>query len=151
MPRQERVELTVMCMVYDEQGNVLVEDRKKQDWPGVTFPGGHVEPEESFVEAAIREVREETGLTVRNPRLCGIKQFPTDDGGRYVLLFFQTNQFSGELVSSEEGEVFWVKRDELPSYRLPADFMEMVHVMESEELSEFIYERNGDGWMFRLL
>lgn len=73
MPRQERVELTVMCMVYDEQGNVLVEDRKKQDWPGVTFPGGHVEPEESFVEAAIREVREETGLTIKSPRLCGIK------------------------------------------------------------------------------
>lgn len=98
-----------------------------------------------------REVREETGLTIKALRLCGVKQFPMDDGGRYVLLFFKTNHFSGELVSSGEGEVFWVKRDELPSCQLATDFIEMVQVMESEELSEFFYELGDDGWRFRLL
>ncbi|MDE6879927.1 MAG: 8-oxo-dGTP diphosphatase [Oscillospiraceae bacterium] len=151
MAERESVELTVMCMVCDGQGNVLVEDRVKQNWPGVTFPGGHVELGESFVEAVVREVREETGLTIQNPRLCGVKQFPLSDGGRYVLLLFRADQFTGGLVSSGEGEVFWVERAALHTYPLAMDFGEMVRVMESEELSEFFYEVDGDKWRVRLL
>ena len=67
-------------MVYDNQGNILVQDRLDPDWPGVTFPGGHVEPGESFTKAVIREVWEETGLIIEHPRLCGLKQFPEEDG-----------------------------------------------------------------------
>ena len=52
----ENVEFTNLCMVRDG-GRVLVMDRKKEDWPGITFPGGHVEVGESFTEAVIREAR----------------------------------------------------------------------------------------------
>ena len=151
MARRETVTLTNMCMIYDEQGNILVQDRLDPEWPGVTFPGGHVEPGESFTKAVIREVWEETGLTIEKPQLCGVKQFPTDDGARYVLLFFKTNQFSGEIASSEEGAVFWVKRAELSSYHLALDFSEMVRVMESEELSEFYYSKVNGEWQMSLL
>ena len=54
---------------------VVVIDRKKRDWPGITFPGGHIEPGESFTDAVIREVQEETGLHIRSPQLCGIKDW----------------------------------------------------------------------------
>ena len=67
MRELERVELTTLTMVTDGRGNVLVQDRRDRSWPGITFPGGHVEPGESFVKAAIREVYEETGLTIRDP------------------------------------------------------------------------------------
>lgn len=54
MAREEKCVLTNMCMVYD--GNrILVQDRMNLNWPGITFPGGHIEPKESFVESVIRE------------------------------------------------------------------------------------------------
>ena len=64
MKRSEQAIFTNLVMVYDKQGNILVQDRKDPSWPGICFPGGHVEPGESFVASAIREVKEETGLTV---------------------------------------------------------------------------------------
>ncbi len=78
MAIREQCELTCMVMVYDENGNILVQDKTESSWTGVQFPGGHVEPEESFVACAIREVKEETGLMVRNLKLCGVKQFQND-------------------------------------------------------------------------
>lgn len=66
MARTETVEFTNMCMICDGS-RVVVIDRKKRDWPGITFPGGHIEPGESFTDAVIREVQEETGLHIRSP------------------------------------------------------------------------------------
>lgn len=101
----EKVEFTNLCMISD--GNkVVVIDRKKKDWPGVTFPGGHVELGESFSDAVIREVKEETGLDIYSPQLCGIKDW-VENECRYVVLFYKTNRFDGVLQSSNEGEVWW--------------------------------------------
>lgn len=145
MRRSETAVFTNMCMVYDNQGNILVQNRVNPNWPGLCFPGGHVEPGESFVSSVIREVREETGLEIESPVLCGIKQFPrSSDGARYVVLLYKTNQFSGTLQSSDEGEVFWIPRDALESYPLANDFADMVRVMESDALSEFFYD-STDG------
>ena len=151
MARMEQAIFTNLCMVYDDAGNILVQDRKKADWPGVTFPGGHVEPGESFVEAVIREVWEETGLLIENPTLCGTKQFQTDDGARYVVLFYKTNHFSGELRASDEGEVFWIPRSTLNQYRTTDDFEDMVRVFESNDLHEFYYYIEDGQWKYKLL
>ena len=151
MAREEKAIFTNLCMISDGNGNVLVEDRKDPDWPGVCFPGGHVEPGEPFTDSVVREVLEETGLTIEDPRLCGVKQFPTKSGARYVVFFYKATKFTGELKSSDEGEVFWVPRSKLIEYTCASDFLDMVKVMESDDLNEFYYFIDNDEWGLRLL
>ena len=151
MARSESAIFTNLCMVYDGAGNILVQDRRDPDWPGLCFPGGHVEPGESFVDSVIREVFEETGLTIENPKLCGVKQFPTKNGERYVVFFYKTDRFHGALRSSDEGEVFWIPRNTLRQYTLCSDFENMLKVFETDDLSEFYYYEEEGNWKLKLL
>ena len=151
MAREESAIFTTLCMLTDGNGNILVEDREDPDWPGICFPGGHVEPGESFTEAAVREMREETGLTVLDPRLCGVKQFQTKNNARYVVFFYKATQWTGTIQSSDEGEVFWISKKELSNYRLVDDFEDMIKVMEDDTLNEFYYYQRGNDWGLKLL
>ena len=142
--RSEKAIFTNMCMIYDGRGNILVEERVKNDWRGIAFPGGHTEVGEAFTDSVVREIKEETGLDIEAPLLCGVKQFYTDEGERYVVFLYKTDRYSGELASSAEGRVFWIKRDELEKYPLAADFADLVKVFEDGSLSEFFcFEEDG--------
>jgi len=140
----EFAELTVLCMLY-RGDEILLQNRQKKDWCGLTFPGGHVEAGESIVDAVIREMKEETGLDVSNPRLCGLKQFPIE-GGRYLVFLFSSDTFSGVLRGSEEGEVLWVKRAELSELKTVADFPALLSVFDRDDLTEFQYVVENDLW-----
>jgi len=146
MAREELCVLTNMCMIQD--GNkILVQDRMDPEWPGITFPGGHVEPKESFVDSVIREVKEETGLDITDVRLCGIKQWTQQDGKyRYIVLFFKTDKFTGTLQSSSEGRVFWIDRNEIKNFILADGFETMYDVFLSDELSENYHWFDGIAW-----
>lgn len=151
MAREESAIFTTLCMLSDSNGNILVEDRKDPDWSGLCFPGGHVEPGESFTEAAVREMREETGLTVLDPILCGVKQFQTKNGARYVVFFYKATRWTGTIQSSDEGEVFWISKKDLHKYKTVTDFTEMLKVMESDTLNEFYYFTDNGNWGIKLL
>jgi len=144
MDRSERIELTTLCMVCRDE-EILLQNRVKTDWRGYCFPGGHVEPGESIVDSVVREMREETGLIIHKPRLCGIKQFPID-GGRYLVFFFKTDSFEGELMSSDEGKVEWIARKDLTKINTVSDFLQMLSVFDREDLTEFQYIVDGDDW-----
>lgn len=148
MDRTERVELATICLVY-KNNKVLLQNRVKEDWKGYALPGGHIEQGESVVESVIREVKEETGLDIQNPVLCGIKQFPIE-GGRYLIFLFKTSEFSGELVSSPEGEMVWVDRDQLSVLDTVEDFEELLQVMERDDLCEFQYVPQENQWKLYL-
>ena len=144
MDRSERIELTTLCMACRDE-EILLQNRVKTDWRGYCFPGGHVEPGESIVDSVVREMREETGLIIHKPRLCGIKQFPID-GGRYLVFFFKTDSFEGELMSSDEGKVEWIARKDLTKINTVSDFLQMLSVFDREDLTEFQYIVDGDDW-----
>ena len=150
MAEAEKVILTNMCMVYDGD-RVLAQDRVDKNWKGITFPGGHVEKNESFTEAVIREVKEETGLIIHSPQLCGIKQWPASDDVRYVVLFYKTNQFEGELKSSSEGEVFWMSLDDFRKADLARDMADMLSIFLDDKQGEFYYYRENGDWKYKVI
>lgn len=133
------VKLLNMCMIYDEKTDkVLVQERIKKDWPGITFPGGHVEDGESLVQSTIREVKEETGLDVSQLKLKGVIHWSNiKDQSRWMIFLYKTTVFSGEKLDvTREGKVFWVDYDKLETLDLADGFRHYLKVFSSDTYSE---------------
>ncbi len=137
--------LANMCMVTDTQGRFLTENRVDRHWPGVVFPGGHVEKGESLTAAVIREVYEETGLTIEQPILCGVKHYCDTQGNHTLVFLYKAHRFSGELRSSEEGEIRWMTMGELKAAPLAHGFEQMLALFLDDSLTELYYPPDSNG------
>ena len=151
MSRTTHTILCNLCMVEDlENGKVVLQYRSPErykKWSGYAFPGGHIEEGESLAESVIREVYEETGLTIAAPKLVAVKDWEPDVGGRYIVFCYKATEYTGQLRSSEEGEVSWVEKDQLEKLDLSYDMLPLLEVMEDPDLSEYYYrKRTDDGW-----
>ena len=110
------------ALVHDDQGRLLVIRRGRPPSEGLwSIPGGRVEPGESGQEAAAREVREETGLTVRVGNLIGSVERP----GRTVDEVYVIDDYAAEVVGDAQptagddaSEARWVTRAELENLPL---------------------------------
>lgn len=138
-----------MVMIQDKTtGEVLVQNRIKS-WKGLSFPGGHVENGESFVDSAIREVKEETGLTVSHLRSCGVIHWSNNETfDRYIVFLYKTNDFSGELLpETDEGRVFWIPPENIPNYQTSNDFQKYLPMFLEDRFSEAFGSWNEhDPW-----
>ena len=116
--RTEKVCFMNMCMILDGKGNVLALDKVNDSYTGTTFPGGHVERNELFSKSMIREVWEETGLTIESP-----------------------------MTSSEEGKVYWIPVEELKSKELATGMEYVLQIMESEQIGECYMHLEANGFV----
>ena len=146
MTRTQSVELVTMIMVTDPAtGRVLVEDKVNVPWKaGHSFPGGHVEVGESCATAAIREVFEETGLTLASVDFCGTCEwFTTDRQQRKLGLLYRSDQFTGTIKPSAEGPIYWLDPSELTVDNSAESLLTLLKVFRHETTAVVSDEWNG--------
>ena len=87
-------------------------DMNKDKWVGI---GGKFEDGESPEDCLIREVKEETGLTLHSVSFRGIVTFVSAEYGTEYMHLFTSDDFSGEMKECDEGELVWVKKEDVCS------------------------------------
>lgn len=146
MDRTLKAELTNMCLVKDKDGRVLLQMRTKHDWPGWTLPGGHVEKGENLVQSVIREVKEETGLSISNPVLKGLMEFKTLKGqDMYIVFLYETDEFVGELKDSVEGHLIFEKRENIKEDQWAMDMDSIWQIYDNDSLTDIIFYKDENG------
>jgi len=131
-------ELTNMCMITAPDGRVLVQHRLPKPtnpWCGLTFPGGHVEPEESIVTSVVREIQEETGLTLTGTENCGyIQWYNPEKQSQYIVFLFKSSSFTGSLKSSAEGRMEWMTLDDMRAGQLAPNMKKYLEVFCNDDV-----------------
>jgi 8-oxo-dGTP diphosphatase len=111
--------LATLCYIKDVKSQKILmlhrvkkaNDIHKGKWNGL---GGKVEKGESPEDCVIREVKEESGLTIESPEMKGIITFPEFDGTNdWIVFVFKADVFTGELINSNEGKLEWIPKDKL--------------------------------------
>lgn len=112
--------LTTLCYIEQDGKYLMLHRVKKKDdgnhdkWIGI---GGHFEAGESPEDCLLREVKEETGLTLTSYRFRGLVTFISGDWQEYMCLY-TADGFTGEMTECSEGELLWVEKDRLETLTL---------------------------------
>lgn len=112
---------TTLCYIFrHEEVLMLYRNKKKNDfhegkWNGL---GGKVEVGESALQGVKREVLEESGLSIENPKLQGVCYFPSFDGEVELMYLYCATEFTGELIDCNEGDLSWIKKQDLLSLNI---------------------------------
>lgn len=113
--------LATLCYIKHNRHTLMVYRNKKPNdihegkWNGL---GGKFEPGESPEECVKREVWEESGLQIHNPKLHGLLMFPNFKENDWYVFVFTAREFEGELIDSPEGKLEWIPDEKLAALNL---------------------------------
>ena len=130
--------VSVAGLVSNDRGEILLINSPRRGWE---YPGGMVEPGETFQDALIREIKEETGVDVEITGFIGLCKNVEKD---VVNIDFSCRYLSGELTtSSESSEVMWVrKEDALDMVTFPLTRKRLQNMLsESDKVKCFCFKR----------
>lgn len=146
----EKVILTNMCMIYDKETDAVVLENRVKSWPGLAFPGGHVERGEAIVPSVIREIKEETGLDITDVKLVGVRDwYDVETNERTVVFLFATAAYKGTLIKgTEEGEVKWVKRTALKDLKFADGFKDQLDLFFKGSFTEVFTTNESGEWKY---
>ena len=141
------MKMTTLCYI-EQDGKYLMlhrtkkeQDANKDKWIGV---GGHIEAEESPEECLLREVKEETGLTLTSYQFRGMITFVSNEWEKEVMCLFTADAFTGKMIDCDEGELEWVDKADilkLPIWEGDALFLERLLKDEPEFFTmKLVYE-----------
>ena len=112
------MQMTTLCYIENDGKYLMLhrvkkkEDINKNKWIGV---GGHANEWESPEECLVREVKEETGLTLTSYKLRGLVTFISDKCEPELMCVFTADKFIGNIIECDEGELKWVDKSEVPN------------------------------------
>lgn len=110
-----------LCFVLRGEQVLLIHKKRGLGAGKINGPGGRLEPGETAVQAAIREVQEELGVTPCDPQLHGELHFQFADGYALHCSVFVAADCVGEPVETDEAVPLWVHRAEIPYDKMWAD------------------------------
>ena len=127
------------CILFDRENNrVLLLKKPRRGW--WVAPGGKMEVGETVAQAVIREYKEETGITVLEPKLRGVFTILVEENGKvideWMMFTFLAEEYTGTLFEeSPEGELHWISPEQIPTLpKAKGDQLYFDHILKNEEL-----------------
>ncbi len=148
----KKLRLTTICYIEKDDRYLMLHRTKKENdqshdkWLGV---GGKFEENESSDECVVREVKEETGLTLLSYKLRGVMTFVSDIWETEYMFIYTADRFEGELTECSEGELLWVEKSKVPDLNLwEGDILFLKKLMEDSEFFTIKVQYQGEKLIY---
>jgi ADP-ribose pyrophosphatase YjhB (NUDIX family) len=146
--------ITIVAAAVMRGDRICLLKRKKRPYQGYwSLPGGKMRLQESLKDAAIREVREETGLDCHFDDLCSVVHERVRDGGvfkhAFVIFFCRLNANGSVLQTSDEGDIAWFDVSELPEKIIPSDRLMIEKLLNGSLTCKEVLMDDSEGTLSR--